>query len=648
MLLRKIISNILVAFFVFGLCGVAYADKGVYNAKMSQNDALVGIPTNITFTAEIGADVNNPLITNSVTLYETTSDGRPIAIRGRMYDDGTHGDVTADDTIFSLQLTMNGSAEEVHYFRVSAAYTGLRNRYLSTVLTFNYYNQLAPTATAEHAHTLDTIKQNFQSYLSTMDVASAEQQALSDALNDPSVSNANLSGNTISVIFTDGTKGIVILSDPNRPSNGGGNIPPNTLPSDAQYTNDTNVLIYAPFYDSTFENNPLHQVADYASTRLSNSAFTNFSPNPVPILKDANASLNAIKSWGDYGAVILDTHGGYWTFPNQPSIVVLATGEPIMPNPSSEIQLELKAGEIMTSGSQTYVITPKFITDKAKSMKNTFFWSSACELLKDDSMWNALEAKGAKVLFGWTDSVHTLFDADKFKEVIDAMVPTDPSKDLLTAKEAYNNVSDKVDGTCLFGICIGGTGATLLLKTAPGWDDFVLYEGNLVNGDFETGDWTGWVHGGALSDGKNYQVIVSTHTHSGSYAAALGRWDTAYHGFDPGSEPGGYEWFYQDFKVPDNATKLSFWWWQETYDTAVWDWFDAYIQDTNGSNLQTIITHGGKPGYNYGPYWTPGSWQYMESDISAFQGRTIRIYFDQHLDGYGDQTRTYFDDVKIQ
>jgi hypothetical protein len=187
------------------------------------------------------------------------------------------------------------------------------------------------------------------------------------------------------------------------------------------------------------------------------------------------------------------------------------------------------------------------------------------------------------------------------------------------------------------------------MRTASAdWNNFVFTDGGIVNGDFETGDWSGWTHGSGLSDGGDYEVVVGAQKHAGSWAGALGRWDTAYNGFDPTAEPSGYEWFYQDFTVPSNATKLSFWWFMETYDTAAYDWFDAYLQDTHGSTLLTLVSQGGKPGFNYGPYWTPGGWQYVEVNVTAYRGQKVRIYFDQRLDGFGDQTRTYFDDVKVQ
>ena len=275
-------------------------------------------------------------------------------------------------------------------------------------------------------------------------------------------------------------------------------------------------------------------------------------------------------------------------------------------------------------------------------MKDSFIYLGACESLQNDTMWDALKSKGAKVAFGWSETVDRGFNTTTFAALIDPMLPQSNTQNPKTALDAFNGVATKTDP-------LGGHSATLTMRVASSdWNKFVFVDGGIINGDFETGDWTGWTHAGNLSDGRNYQVVVGAQHHAGAWAGALGRWDSAYFGENSALEPGGYEYFYQDFVVPSNATRVSFWWFMETYDTANWDWFDSYLMDTSGNILKTLVSHGGKPGLDYGPYWTPGAWQYVEADVTAFRGQKIRIYFDQRLDGYGDQTRTYFDDIKVQ
>lgn len=628
----------LAIFFVIIFIGTAFADKGVFNAKVTPDETFVNEPTTITITAEIGAE---NLYISSVRAYKTTADGKPIAFLGQMYDDGTHGDAIDADTIFTTQFIVNEPIETTVYVRITAAYRRDRNRYLGPVMPIKIYKEISDNTPGEHADTLKTIKNNFTSYLLAMSPEDAKRRVLEDTLNDPSVADAELSGDSISVIFNDGLRGIIILRDPTTPSKGSGAaIPPNDLPDNAKFPQNDSLLIFTPYY------NTFHDDSEYAATRFSNSVFMTFTTQTPKVTSNSNASLDLVKHWGDYGAVIIDGHGGYWDYNGTKFVVVLTGSKVNNPISDNQIKLDYAAGRILPSSDGFWGILPSFISKNANNMQNTFFWLGTCHSMEDDSLWNALRSKGAKVAFGYTDTVDGDFDYDKFKEIINVMVPVDENDDLLTAKEAYNAVGDKIDGWCPFGFCIGGEGAKLEFKTATGWEDFVFFEGGLINGDFETGDWTGWEHGG--ENGQVWQKILGAHVHGGSEAASLGRWDTSFHGYDPTAEPYGYEWFYQDFVVPDNVTYLKFNWWLETYDTAAWDWFDAYIKDTNGNSLITIVNHGGKPGYNYGPYWNTGSWREESVDISAYRGQKIRIYFDQRLDGFGDQQRVYVDDVRLE
>jgi hypothetical protein len=348
-----------------------------------------------------------------------------------------------------------------------------------------------------------------------------------------------------------------------------------------------------------------------------------------------------VKQWGNYCTSVIHTHGALSTL-GATKEVILVSGTPASWWNRLSYMFDLLAHRIGVTGDGKFVFYPSFVTKYVSGMKDTFVYLGACQSLQNDTMWNALQGKGAKVGFGWSQTVNRAFNTSTFAALIDPMLPHNNAQNPLTALNAFNAVPNKTDSA-------GGFNATLKMRTAStDWQNFVFVDGGIVNGDFETGDWTGWTHGANLSDGRNYQVVVGAHKHGGSWSGALGRWDSTFTGQNPGLEPSGYEYFYQDFVVPSGASKLSFWWFMETYDTAVWDWFDAYLMDTSGNILKTLVSRGGKPGTNYGPYWTPGGWQYVETDVTAYRGQKLRIYFDQRLDGYGDQQRTYFDDVKIQ
>jgi len=643
MFLKKLMIKILLAFTALALGGVAYADKGVFSALMMPGETLTATPTTVTITAEIGADATNPLLGSSVTAYETTADGQPVAPLGMMYDDGTHGDQVAADTIFTMQLNVNEAAARTRYFRVTAAYSKVRNRYLGPVMTLNVYPPLPAGLVDQIIATLQALQDGFNANVASLGVDGARQKALADALGNPNIGpgNANLAGPNLALTYvywdpaseyTFHIRGINILMDPNNPSDAAGRSVPANLPVDYKGPGNDKLLIFGPGYQAA---DPQNAIVEHAQSQFNNTEYMTFDPNPPVITARENASLEVVKHWGDYGTVIIHTHGGVWN-----GQVVLVSGTPASLWNQLSYMLDLITGRIGIAGDSRFVFYPSFITQYVSGMKNTFLYLGACESLMNDTLWNALKAKGAKVAFGWSETVNRQFNGDTFARLIDPMLPHTNPPDPLTAKQAFDAVAPKTDPW-------GGHNATLTMRTASAdWEKFVFAEGGIVNGDFETGNFTGWVHG--ANPGNLYGLVTGARKHGGAWAGAMGRWDTVFTGNDPTLEPYGYEWIYQDFTVPSNATTLSFWWWQETYDTAVWDWFDAYLQNASGGTLMTLVNHGGKPGSNYGPYWNTGGWQYVTANVTAYRGQKVRIYFDQRLDGYGDQTRSYVDDVKVQ
>ncbi len=384
---------------------------------------------------------------------------------------------------------------------------------------------------------------------------------------------------------------------------------------------------------------------DHAQWRFGLAAWMDFDPKPPVIMADANASLDVVKTWGDYGTVIIHTHGA--AIDQGESVAIcLIVGTPYTIENIFRYQLDFVTRRIGLAPTLGKIfIYPSFVRYHCKAMNNTFFYLGACHSLETSSLWDVLMGKGAKVAFGWSKKVQTSFNLEKFQELTTPMLPTDTITSPLTAKQAYDAIADKVDDD------YPGVGAVFSMRTAGDeWNNFTFVAGGIINGGFETGDFTGWVTGGDY----NCRNVYEANKHGGAKAASMGRWNNDYHGQDPTFEPLGYEWIYQDFVVPPQATYLKFYWWMETWDTAVWDWFDAAIKDTNGNTLISILSKAGKPGSDYGEYWTTqmadggSGWREQTANISAYRGQTIRIYFAQRLDGYGDQQRVYIDDVTLE
>ncbi len=302
-----------------------------------------------------------------------------------------------------------------------------------------------------------------------------------------------------------------------------------TLPPDVRSPGSKNLLIFAPGYSSPIDlphglNGPQNQIADHALLQFTFPSWMRFVPYPAVVTPDAYASLSCVTGWGNYGTVVIQTHGGYWQDPSADvpyNQVILVVGTPANNANKAAWEVDLSSGRLGIDGSGRFVIFPSFIEARCGAMPNSFFYLGACQSLQDNSLWNALKAKGAKVAFGWSDEVDRGFNVAKFQELIDPMLPADINTVPLTATQSYVNIPNKRDPESPF--------AVLQMVTASReWDNFAFVEGGLVNGDFETG-FTGGVTGGDY----NYRIVSGAHTHGGNKAAALGRWDTAYHGQDP-------------------------------------------------------------------------------------------------------------------
>ncbi len=105
-----------------------WAQAGVIGAvSASPSSVPAGAATNVTFTAVIS---DPAVISSSVNLQQVNSTGQATNI-GTMYDDGTHGDSTAGDHIYTLSFSIFQQTTGALSFRVSAGFQGSLSRALS-------------------------------------------------------------------------------------------------------------------------------------------------------------------------------------------------------------------------------------------------------------------------------------------------------------------------------------------------------------------------------------------------------------------------------------------------------------------------------------------------------------------------------------
>ena len=154
----------------------------------------------------------------------------------------------------------------------------------------------------------------------------------------------------------------------------------------------------------------------------------------------------------------------------------------------------------------------------------------------------------------------------------------------------------------------------------------------IVNGGFETGNFTGWTIDGT----NNSPVITSNNPHSGTYTAFVGGNPPDYCG-SSFQGPNGNSSFHQQFTVPANGGVLGFWHWDCSIENLDHAWQDAYITDSSDTILQTIFHQCANE----------QTWLNTQVNVAAYAGQSIRVKFLVHQDGFLPLTGMYVDDVSL-
>ncbi|MEW1820414.1 fibronectin type III domain-containing protein, partial [Arthrobacter sp. NPDC080031] len=153
----------------------------------------------------------------------------------------------------------------------------------------------------------------------------------------------------------------------------------------------------------------------------------------------------------------------------------------------------------------------------------------------------------------------------------------------------------------------------------------------VANGGFESG-LASWTTGGVRAP------VASTTAHTGTGSALLG--------LASGAEPLGDSSLSQTITMPAaGTTTLSFWYQPHTADdtctgtTCRYDWMEAQVRSTSGTTLASLFKLSSNS----------GTWTQLSTNLSAYNGQSIVLWFNVHLDGSSpaDDTWMYLDDVTL-
>ncbi len=120
----------LLGLFLFGAGGAAHAAT-IGAAAASPTSVTVGVATPVKFTAVI---TDTSVIASTVNLQQVSTSGQSSVV-GTMYDDGTHGDATAGDGTYTLQISIFQQTPGTLTYRATAGFQGSLTRPFSAPIS---------------------------------------------------------------------------------------------------------------------------------------------------------------------------------------------------------------------------------------------------------------------------------------------------------------------------------------------------------------------------------------------------------------------------------------------------------------------------------------------------------------------------------
>lgn len=464
--------------------------SGTGAAVQCQQDAVCGVdrvgtptaqpaliqtfqPTTVTISAAVAG---TSLVAGNVVLQQFHTDPttgvRDFDATVAMYDDGTHGDVTAGDGTYTAQLSVGASAHAQFLFRVEAQYATPSGG-LSSVSDFAEVIVAAPLTAQDYnlmSSTVASADSQFGSFISAgSSQAVAQAKTIAWLAQQPGVNAVGPSASgspNIWIVFTSGMNAVLSEADLDT-TRGGGSSLRNSYSTakmspllDASIIQTADVTIppvsASVVRESPFNTNPFTNAdesyldeAGLISAQLQQSKCS----YPVTPYVNSDANLNSFTNLASAGIVLISGHGDAYfqdylkyVVPHSPHLVIHPSYDYAHEHwteaqaviytrqaPSSDdvgkpnYQLAFELGQIVyvyvhdgtilgvpVPAARFYGITPDFIRAyyHPSPSLHAVVYAGTCEsLINDTSMANAFVGNGANSYFGYTGIVETKFAA---------------------------------------------------------------------------------------------------------------------------------------------------------------------------------------------------------------------------------------------
>ncbi|MFH1336345.1 MAG: choice-of-anchor L domain-containing protein, partial [Candidatus Zixiibacteriota bacterium] len=527
----------------------------------------------------VGITPNSKLIASSVSLLKVNSQNQVIDTLDILYDDGDldHGDEIIGDGIFSTKHTFNESSTGTIYLKITAMTheTGGDAAAFTPTFTISVVSNISDETFNANLAVQDEGSNKFDSLKSVLgDETQAKIQTLNWVKEQSGVSSAdtNTEGDVIQVLYGSGIKGSILLYAPGlRGSSAGQNrqinppVPPSlqtrgTLDlsqlnrpassyADEDTIGSTSVLIYDAFYTGFSP----HDEGDTLVGIFNQSKCPKFN---VTRFKDADCTVEKVKTFSQYGTVYLITHGSIVD-----GQVQFLTGEVASLLSKAYYIVDLGLGRIglaSVGGKSYFAVFPSFITNHTGTYPKSLLFSASCFSGANQTMSNAFTNKGTLTYLGYTKSVSSSFCVTNAISFFGKLVAE-------VKKTGESFTAGQVDPSPPNAVWV-------MFGSAK-----AIYGSDFVNGDFETGSLQGWTKDG---DGRVISQLVSITPTQGSFMGIIST------GLGYTTSSGSIS---QSFCIPAGKTTLSF-----KYDFLSEE-FKKYCGDVFQDYFQVTIDSGGSP-----------------------------------------------------
>jgi len=594
--------------------------------------------TDVTIRASISANPN--LMENGVNLVRVDGNNNVVEAICQLFDDGnlTNGDEILGDNVYSAihsfnlastgeirlmvtATTQNGDDEIIDYSNVFTLTAVENNSDADYIQVSNLQNNIADT---------------FETNLVGTDIESALEDTYSWILQQPGVESAQMRENGVAIEYENGISGGIMVYQadeqgeidtkgwssnrrqdhhpikPEYQTRGvsNNNIIPRVTEEEEDIIGNNNILIWAPF-EAAFKVDmrpSLEAILDDAEQEIN-----------LVTMADAECTIASLYSLTDYGMVIFDSHGSEgreigtgeevtnWTF-LQNYINLLLKRVSIWSN----VKVGYNGGVAVRK--DIFAIHAPFINSLPGTFQNALIFNGSCESTMNSDLKDAFLNKGAKTYFGFDKVVNTTFCRNSCDDIVrDLVIDFENTGDAFTAGQ-----TDPQSPNALFEMY---------------GSEELHYSMDLINGDFEYGNLTGWSRSG---DGRVITQLAYMGPTQGSFMGIIST------GLGYTTDSGS---IYQSFRVPENDHQLSFKWNFLSEELMEWvgsqyqDYFKVTIIDNEGYETTILYKDVDEIAENYGPYLVSPDiefdmgdvyatgWNTFSYDLSFYAGQIVTLRF---------------------